>query len=74
MVPKLSPRFSEDPVIAFLSMAGDAFAPVECCTRLLSVITGATQEEIENVKQLGVGNCILQMPLGFARREDENSN
>lgn len=28
-VPKLSPRFSEDTIIAFLSAAGDAFASME---------------------------------------------
>ena len=33
-----------------------------------------TQEEIENVKELRVGNCILQMPLSAARREDEKAN
>lgn len=44
-VPKSSPRFSEDTVIAFLSTAGDAFATMEYHTLLLSVITGATGEE-----------------------------
>lgn len=44
--PKLSSRFSEDTIIAFLSMAGDAFASLEYDTLLLSVITGATGEQL----------------------------
>lgn len=44
-VPKLFPRFSEDTIIAFLSMAGDAFATKEYDTLLLSLITGATGEK-----------------------------
>lgn len=77
MLPRSTPRCNKDTIIAFLSTTGDAFATMECNTLLLSVITGAvgeTQEEIENVKELGVGNCILQMPLSSVRREDENAN
>lgn len=33
-----------------------------------------TQEEIENVKELRAENCILQILLGAARRENENGN
>lgn len=44
-VPKSSLRFSEDTIIAFLSMAGDAFATKEQNTLLLSVMTATTGEE-----------------------------
>lgn len=40
-VPKSSPRFSDDTIIASLSAAGDAFATTEHNRLLLSVITGA---------------------------------
>jgi hypothetical protein len=75
--PKSSPRFSMDTIIAFHSAAGHAFATEDWSMRLLSLITEHSreaQEEIENVKELQVGNCILQMPLSSVRREDENAN
>jgi hypothetical protein len=76
--PKLPLRFSVDAVIAFLSW------PVMHLPQWTSEHSTSfsqnrsnsrkAQEEIENVKELRVRNCISQVPLSSVRREDENAN